>query len=270
MSPIPAVRRPPSPAPLPVWPRLYPAGRMVVHEGDPGDSMFLILEGRVAVLRQSGDGAAKTVGELKKGDFFGELALVAGAPRTASVMALEQTVLLELSRVGLAESGARHGLEDTLVRMVCQERLLADALRTSPLLAALPPELGMQLGSALVPCTAAPGEPILTHGRPGDALYVLLRGRCAVFHPDDDGDTTPYPALEEGAVFGEVSLLRSRVATATVKAETPCTLLRLDRDVFTRFFRSQPALRRALVRLGLERVRRTTRLVDARGPIHSF
>ncbi|NPC86415.1 cyclic nucleotide-binding domain-containing protein, partial [Pyxidicoccus fallax] len=202
---------------------------------------------------------------------FGELALRNGAPRTASVMALEQTAVLELSREGLDKSGARHGLGDTLVRMVCQERLLADALRSSTLLATLPPELGVQLGSALVPHVARQGEVLLTHGQQGDALYVLLRGRCAVFHPHGDGDTTRFPDLEEGAVFGEVSLLRSRLATATVRAETPCTLLRLERDVFVKYFRSQPALRRALVKLGLERLRRTSRLVeDARSEVWSY
>ena len=266
-----APRRLVAQAPLPVWTRLYSPGGVVVHEGDPGDSVFLIVEGRVAVMCQSQEGDGIPVRQLVTGDFFGELALVAGTTRTATVVAMERTVLLELSRAGLVEAGARHGLEHPRLQMVAQERLVADALRLSPLLASLPRELVIQLGSALVPYIAVPGEPILTHGQPGDALYVLLRGRCAVFHPHEDGDTTSYPDLEEGAVFGEVSLLRSRVATATVEAVTPCMLLRLDRDVFRQFFRSQPALRRALVKLGLERLRRTTRLVvDERRPIQSY
>ncbi|NMO23641.1 cyclic nucleotide-binding domain-containing protein, partial [Pyxidicoccus fallax] len=48
----PTARRVSRPAPLPVWPRLYAPGAMVVHEGDPGESMFLITGGRVAVMRQ--------------------------------------------------------------------------------------------------------------------------------------------------------------------------------------------------------------------------
>lgn len=269
-APSEAVRGLPSLAPLPVWTRFFPAGQFLVREGEPGESMFLIVEGRVAVMRQPDDGPTKTVGHLSAGDFFGELALVTDCRRTASVMAVERTVVLELTRAGLGAAGARHGLEEAVVRMTCQERLVADAMRTSPLLAALPPELGVQLGSALVPHAVEAGAPLLTRGLPGDALYILLRGRCAAFHTDAEGETTSYPDLEEGAVFGEVSLLRGRVATATVETVTPCTLLRLERDVFRKFFVDQPAMRRALVKLGLERVRRTVRLVSAEQAIHSF
>ncbi|WP_240360879.1 cyclic nucleotide-binding domain-containing protein [Pyxidicoccus caerfyrddinensis] len=253
-------------APLPVWMRFYSAGQVVLREGEPGDSMFVIVEGRVAVMRQPEGTAPRTVGYLSAGDFFGELALVTECRRTASIMAVEKTVVLELSRAGLEAAGARYGLEADAVRMACRERLLGDALRSSSLLASLPPELGMQLGSALVPRAAVAGEPLLTLGTPGDALYFLLRGRCTAFHTHEDGEITPYPDLEEGAVFGEVSLLRGRLATATVEAATPCTLLRLERDVFKKFFMGQPALRRALLRLGLDRVRRTVRLVVRTGP----
>ncbi|MCP3144868.1 cyclic nucleotide-binding domain-containing protein [Pyxidicoccus xibeiensis] len=248
-------------ASMPVWTRFYPAGRTVVREGDIGDSMFVIVEGRVAVMRQPDAGSGTTVRELSTGDFFGELALVTDCRRTASVVAVERTVLLEFSRAGLEEAGARHGIQEAVVRMTCQERLLADAFRDTPLLAELSPELKLELGSAFVPCAVEQGELLLTRGKPGTALYVLLRGRCAVFHTHNDGHTTPYPDLEEGAVFGEVSLLRGRPASATVKAATPCTLLRVERDVFRKFFLGEPALRRALVRLGLERMTRTLQVM---------
>ena len=260
----------PHATPLPVWTHCFPPGKLLVREGEPGQSMFVIVEGRVAVMRQPPDGPQKTVGYLSTGDFFGELALVTECRRTASIMAVERTVVLELTRAGLAEAGARHGLEATVVRTACQERLMADALRTSPLLATLPPELAVQLVTAFVPRAVEPGEPILTRGLPGDALYLLLRGRCSVFHAPTRGDVISYPDLQEGAVFGEVSMLRSRVATASVEALTPCTLLRLERDVFRKFFIDQPALRRELVQMGMERLQRTLDLMSVEPPISSY
>ncbi|WP_426746302.1 cyclic nucleotide-binding domain-containing protein [Myxococcus faecalis] len=250
-------REPVGRAPLPVWTRFLPAGRVVVREGDPGSSMFVILEGRVGVYRESAGAEARMVGQLSGGHFFGELALMTKCPRTASVVTMERTVLRELTRTGLVLMGARHGLEAPVVEMRCRERLLEDALRSSPLLRGLSPELWAQLGSALVPCSIGAGETLLTRGVPGEALYILLRGRCAVFHTHPDGRVTPYPDMGEGAIFGEVSLLRGRLATATVKTLTPCTLLRLDRDVFRKFFWGQAEIRRALVSLGLERMHRT-------------
>ena len=207
-------------------------------------------------------GEKKEVARLAAGEFFGELALLTGTRRMASVVTVEDSVLLELSQSGVKEAGPDHGVEGQEVESAARERLLADALRSNPLIASLPPELKAQLGSAFVPCTVQAGETLLTRGKPGEALYILLRGRCEVFHTHEDGRQTHYPELGEGALFGEISLLRSRLATATVRTLTPCTLLRLDRDVFKASFMSQPDLRGALVRLGLERLKQTMQVMD--------
>jgi cAMP-dependent protein kinase regulator len=248
-------------APLPFWTRLYPAGGVIVREGEPGDSMFVIVTGQVAVMREPEGRPGWGLGQLGGGSFFGELSLLTGGPRTASVMALDRTVLLELSHAGVREAGARYGVGDAVLRLESRKRLQADAFRVSPLLATLPPETQALLGSAFVPRAVEAGESILTRGQPNDALYVLLRGRCAVLHTHPEGGTSSYPDLEEGAVFGEVSLLRGQRATATVKALTRCTLLRVDRDAFKPLLRGQRALSDALVKLGLERLHRTLRVM---------
>ncbi|NOK35020.1 cyclic nucleotide-binding domain-containing protein [Corallococcus exercitus] len=246
-----------APAPPPVCTRYLPAGQVVVREGDPGHSMFVVLEGRVAVLRGGDNGANTEVGRLGAGEFFGELALLTGTQRTATIVTVEDAVLLELTQAGVRELGKDYGVKGEQMQVTARERLLADALRSNPLIAALPPEVQHELGDAFVPCTVPAGETLLTRGQPGDALYVLIRGQCEVFHTHGDGRQSPYPTLEEGALFGEISLLRSRLATATVRTVTPCTLLKLERDVFKKAFLGQPDLRGALVRLGLERLKHT-------------
>ncbi len=70
----------------------YPAGAIVVRQGDPGDSLCIIADGRVEVQR---DG--RSVAQLQAGDFFGEISLVDGEPRSATVVALDDVVLLTLS-----------------------------------------------------------------------------------------------------------------------------------------------------------------------------
>ena len=233
------------------------AGQVVVREGDPGNSMFVVLEGRVAVLRGNDGAANQEVGRLGAGEFFGELALLTGTKRTATVVTVEDVVLLELTQAGVRELGKDYGVKGEQMQLAAKERLLADTLRSNPLIAALPPEVQHELGDAFIPCTVPAGETLLTRGQPGDALYVLLRGQCEVFHTHGDGRQSPYPLLEEGALFGEISLLRSRLATATVRTVTPCTLLKLERDVFKKAFLGQPDLRGALVRLGVERLKHT-------------
>lgn len=248
------------PAP-PVCTRFLQAGQVVVKEGDPGHSMFVVLEGRVAVAREAEGREPVIVEQLGAGEFFGELALLTGAPRTASVVALEDAVVLELSQSGDRAAWADYGVEGDKVERAARERLMADAMRVNPLLATLSPELQKQLGHAFVPVTVQAGETLLTRGKPGDALYLLLRGQCEVFHTHDDGTQTAYPRLEEGALFGEISLLRSRLATATVRTLTVCTLLKLEREVFEKTIMTQPNLRGALVRLGLERLKQTVQVM---------
>ena len=66
----------------------FAGGAVITRQGDPGDKFYVIRSGRVDILVDSGDGP-KPVAALGKGDFFGEAALLTGAPRNATVTAKE-------------------------------------------------------------------------------------------------------------------------------------------------------------------------------------
>lgn len=83
------------------------AGSAVVHEGDPGDSLFLVVQGTLSVTI-GGDDAAVEVGRLGPGDFFGEVALLTGKPRTATVTAVTESELLRLGRDTVEDLRRRH------------------------------------------------------------------------------------------------------------------------------------------------------------------
>jgi CRP/FNR family transcriptional regulator, cyclic AMP receptor protein len=70
----------------------FEAGRTIVKEGSRDRSFFVILEGRVTVTKGS-----RTVARLEAGQFFGEIALLDGDPRSASVIADSPTVCLDLA-----------------------------------------------------------------------------------------------------------------------------------------------------------------------------
>jgi ATP-binding cassette subfamily B protein len=76
---------------------LYDAGQTIFYEGDPGDRFFVIARGKVAVVTGSGPGE-RCLAVLADGDFFGELALLPGAPRGATTRTLQPTVLLALPK----------------------------------------------------------------------------------------------------------------------------------------------------------------------------
>ena len=73
------------------------AGEVVIREGDPADRFFVIAEGRFAVTQRTPDGPAeRTLRTLGPDDVFGEIGLLAGRPRTATITAESDGVLLEL------------------------------------------------------------------------------------------------------------------------------------------------------------------------------
>jgi CRP-like cAMP-binding protein len=76
--------------------RRYRRGEVIFHRGDPGDALHVILTGRVKVSSPSETGIEAILTTLRPGEFFGSLALLDGAPRSASATAVEasETVIL--------------------------------------------------------------------------------------------------------------------------------------------------------------------------------
>lgn len=79
---------------------IFAPGETVIRAGDPGSSMFVVHNGRVSV-EVSENGRARTVATLSDGAFFGEMALFTGEPRTASIVAIEETEVLEIGHAAM-------------------------------------------------------------------------------------------------------------------------------------------------------------------------
>jgi len=76
----------------------YPKGSVILFEDDPGDSLFVVREGRVKVVLIGEDGREVILGVLGVGEYFGELSLIDDRPRSAHVIAMEDSNLLVLRR----------------------------------------------------------------------------------------------------------------------------------------------------------------------------
>jgi CRP-like cAMP-binding protein len=78
--------------------RRFRRGETIFHLGDPGDALFIVTSGLVKITLPSEAGDEAILATLRTGDFFGELALLDGAPRSATAVALEATETLVLPR----------------------------------------------------------------------------------------------------------------------------------------------------------------------------
>ena len=89
-------------------PRTYDKGQMIFFEGDAGDSMYVVADGSVKLFLNSIEGDEVVLVTVQPTETFGELAVLDGAPRSASAAALEQTTLLAISRTTLLDVMSDH------------------------------------------------------------------------------------------------------------------------------------------------------------------
>lgn len=108
--------------------RLYAGGEVIVREGDPGRSMFLVMAGRVSVTIGP---EAREVAVTETGGYFGEMSLLTGEPRSATVRAKGDCTLLEISADAFAACiRSRPETVDLLAEAAAARRRELDAART--------------------------------------------------------------------------------------------------------------------------------------------
>jgi CRP-like cAMP-binding protein len=102
--------------------RRFRRGEVVFHEGDPGDALFVVASGSIKIGLPSDAGDEAILATVRPGDFFGELALLDGAPRSATATALERTETLVLPRDRFRELVNGHPqLRDALLAALAGE-----------------------------------------------------------------------------------------------------------------------------------------------------
>ncbi len=120
-------------------PRSFPNDTRVFHEGDPGDACFIVRTGSCRVTREHPDGRAITLANLGPGAIFGELAMLDGEARSASVEATEDTDLLALPASDMRALIREHpGMAEKLVVALTRrlreanERIARQSFQTVP------------------------------------------------------------------------------------------------------------------------------------------
>jgi CRP-like cAMP-binding protein len=99
--------------------RIYAPGQIICHQGDPGDHLYAVIEGLVKIVFTSERGDEMVLNILGPEEIFGELALLDGSPRSASVLALKSTSVFVLPRRQLLElMSVNPGLADEFLKLI--------------------------------------------------------------------------------------------------------------------------------------------------------
>ncbi|HKG35951.1 MAG TPA: cyclic nucleotide-binding domain-containing protein, partial [Solirubrobacterales bacterium] len=207
-------------------PRRFAAGDDVIREGDrDARAFFVIAKGEADVLVE--DHRLRTLGP---GASFGEIALLHGIQRTATVRAQTELELLELDRsdfiwavTGSEQSGLVRRQAPSGSDLV--DRPLQDAVSCVPWIARLDSAVIDRLAEQARRDSVGEGDVLWTQGAEGDTMAILLSGEVTV----EQGGRVE-ATIGPGDWVGEVALLHDVPRTATVRANTPVTYCELQRD----------------------------------------
>jgi CRP-like cAMP-binding protein len=245
-------------------------GDVVMHQGDTGDSLFLVASGELRVFVKTPDGP-KDVAHLFENTLFGEMALITGQPRTASVAVVGEADVIQVSKTALiAVIAAVPAVREALDRF-SRERLIKNLLQTSPLFAPFTKSQQGELLRRFEGHEIEVGVDIIREGERGQGLFLILSGEVDVLSHAGSPNPVTLAHLRAGDLFGEMSLVTDQPTSATVRASTPTTVLFLAREYVERLSEAVPEIQAYFEQLALGRARDNTLRADKGAlPVEEF
>jgi CRP-like cAMP-binding protein/ribonuclease BN (tRNA processing enzyme) len=215
----------------------HPPGALIIGQGEPGDCFYIIVGGEAAVVK---DGVV--VKTYQAGDFFGETALVTGAPRSADVRAKSQLELLAIDKYDFLSLLRGTDLAQALVRLARNRDLPSwDLLSENTVFRVLSSRQRTQLQANMEFCRLKTGAVLWKEGGLPDGTW-LLDDALVELHEDEDAVT-----LGRGAFLGDVeSILRRKPLVSRALVVRDGGAFRIDSGALAEFLEHNPGLLLAL------------------------
>jgi len=215
--------------------RFYPAGSTVFERNEPGSSLFAIATGHVLVEVNPKD-ASITV-PIGQGSIFGEVGLVSGRPRGATIRSGEDAILVEVSRLAaLRLMAAVPEAKRAVTRISVERQLLqmfGSGLSAADVADVVDNHEIMQVRA---------GEAIINEREEGYDIFVIRTGSMVV-ERNIGGKPVFLSYLPAGSYVGEMALLDGGRRTATVRAAVKSEVIKLDGERVRALLDANPRLR---------------------------
>lgn len=210
-----------------MYERPIAAGEILIQEGDTGlgaSELYVVKAGEFEVLQRR-KGVNIRVNMKRRGDTFGEVALMFNCPRSATVAATQNSVVWVLEREVFRQ----------YVREVqeSESSQLELFLNSVPILAPLSRDEKLTLLDAFEEHRFSAGQMVVRQGEPGDLFYIIKEGEAVVYQDSGGGSRKRVNQLFKADFFGEGALLSDEPRGASVEAVTSLVCLTLDRATFT-------------------------------------
>jgi CRP-like cAMP-binding protein len=248
-------------------------GEVIIREGDDGDSLYAVGRGRLVVFCRPGEAATETatvqeIGDefeestsieaslralrnsqetsrvylagLADGDFFGEFSFLAERPRSATVEAITDSLLLEIDRRAVDEITRADPMFTEPLLQFYKERVVELMMAKSPVFSLLEPHDRRALLDHSELVEFQDEALVVEEGTRNDHLYFIRRGEVEVFRKDASGTSIFINKLGQGQFFGEIAALRGTPRTVSVRAMGDVSLFRIDRRALLEIIAREP------------------------------
>jgi len=208
----------------------YQAGEVIVSEGDTDNRLFIIEQGICDVFRKDSDGVEHRVGDVKREGSFGEMSVVSGQPRTATVRARTNATILTLSQHDLFSSIGK----DTLSMLHIIVR--AQVVGAVPLLGQLSASQKVCVAKRLRSDTWEEGAVLAVQNahvsQATRRMYIIEQGSCRMEMRGAQLESTgtEVSTLDRGEYFGMVSMFYGCPFTSKITAESLVKTLSISYD----------------------------------------
>jgi len=195
---------------------------VIIQQGDEGDNFYVIDTGEVEVYVGS-----VMVTTISDGGSFGELALIYGTPRAATIKARTDVKCWAVDRYTY-----RRILMGSTIR---KRKMYEEFLAKIHILDNLDQWERLTVADALEPVNFAKGDNIVKQGEHGNEFFIILSGTARVLQAPAEGEEqVEVGQLKEGDYFGEIALMLDRPRVATVVASSALKCAKLNRGRFER------------------------------------
>ncbi len=246
------------------------SGEVLFRQGDEGDALYLVVEGRLLVLAETAEGDERRVGAVEPGECVGEGALLLSGRRAATVRAGADTRLLAVPQAAFDRVLAEHDELRAVLTLVVARRLPALLAVEHDIFGELDHAALVEIHGQLSWFHLDGGETLFHAGDPGDALYVVLQGRLQALRETGTGAPEVVTEIGRRETVGEMALLTGEPRTLTVRAIRDTDLIRLSEAGFRTLLERRPRVLLPMIRTMARRLRATSTRVSAPPPTTSI
>ncbi len=237
------------------------AEQSLFRQGDPGDSMYIVDSGLLEVRLRVEHGATRVLDRLDAGAAVGEMALLTGQPRTAGVVAITDSRLLRVSKVGFDRLTERHPAVASGFANAVMPRI--QRLRLADILGRHFPDLDQatlfSVQERMVWRRLADGELLFRRGERGTSMYIVVNGHLRSAEEQPGGAPRFTADFGAGDIVGEYALLTDEPRSRTLIATRDTDVVEITRPLFENLAREHPQAMIELMRLIVARRDRPVR-----------